>query len=583
MNSPIKINSRNKGFYPSPKKSVTKPLFYILLSFLFLFFAALPAHAANRVMSIDIDAVVEKDGYMRITQTWQGDFAEGTENYIPMNAPSYLSISELQVADENGKYELMPDWDIHGSFEDKANRCGINYTDNGYEICFGISEYGQNTYTISYLLSSAVSGYNDFDGVNFRFVNDEMNSTPTDVTVSIRLGDGTPITDEIADIWAFGFDGQVEFRDGAILAFTNSPITQDNHVTVMFSLNKGIISPLREVNDSFETVKNAAFEGSDYTYDDGEDVSFMSMAALFLGFIVLPIFILAMISYINKRKDEKKMAEFSESFGYFRDIPNGGNANATYELGRLFEVCEDGVALATGMLHLINLGVLTSVSDEEVGFMGRTKEVVSLKLLGDTQGVMSKQDEYLYEILESAAGQDRLLQPNELGNFADQHDTLLRNYLLKCEEDGKRYLNEKRCFNQWSSPAKFKYLTPNGQQELGELLGFKKYLEDFSLVAERGVKELPIWKELLSYAMLFGIADKVAQQMKELYPSISTEIVTYNQSLYTAYSYQTLLYHNMRNAEARREQAQRSQGSGGFSSLGGGGGSIGGGSGGGSR
>ncbi|MEG1050014.1 MAG: DUF2207 domain-containing protein, partial [Oscillospiraceae bacterium] len=224
MNSPIKINSRNGGLYSSPKKSVKKPLFYILLSFLFLFFAALPAHAANRVMSIDIDAVVEKDGYMRITQTWQGDFAEGTENYIPMNAPSYLSISELQVADENGKYELMPDWDIHGSFEDKANRCGINYTDNGYEICFGISEYGQNTYTISYLLSSAVSSYNDFDGVNFRFVNDEMNSTPTDVTVSIRLGDGTPITDEIADIWAFGFDGQVEFRDGAILAFTNSPI-----------------------------------------------------------------------------------------------------------------------------------------------------------------------------------------------------------------------------------------------------------------------------------------------------------------------------------------------------------------------
>ncbi len=103
-------------------------------------------------------------------------------------------------------------------------------------------------------------------------------------------------------------------------------------------------------------------------------------------------------------------------------------------------------------------------------------------------------------------------------------------------------------------PAKLTDLTPTGEQELGELIGLKRYLTDFSLVAERGVKEMPIWRELLTYAMLFGIADQVAEQMKELYPQISVELTDYSQSMVTAYSYHYLLYNNMKQAEERRER-----------------------------
>lgn len=115
------------------------------------------------------------------------------------------------------------------------------------------------------------------------------------------------------------------------------------------------------------------------------------------------------------------------------------------------------------------------------------------------------------------------------------------------------------------------------------MMGLKRYLGDFSLVAERGVKEIPVWRELLSYALLFGIADRVAEQMKELYPELSLELDDYSQSMVAAYSYHYLLYSNMRKAEEQREQGKRSGGDGGFASLGGGGGFIGGSSGGGTR
>lgn len=553
----------------------------LLLGVILLLALPLSAFAANQVNTIDIQAVLYEDGSMHVTQIWEGRFEEGTEIYIPMNAPDYLTISELTVSDQNGVYETVPKWNVNWSFEEKAEKCGINDTDSGYEICFGITQYGHNRYTIAYKLDNVVGGYTDRDGVNFRFVNAGMNTTPTDVTLQIRLADGTPIVDSIADIWAFGFSGEVGFDNGSIVAYTNDPISSQNHVTVMFSLEKGILSPSRQEAGSFEEVQKKAFEGSDY--DESEDVSLLEM---FIGALVMfgiPLTLIIWIGKIKKKNAEKKLKAFSERFGYFRDLPNEGNLSATYALGRIFDMCEEGAILATGMLRLIQLGCLSPVETQETGFMGKSKETVSLRLTGSHHDKMNEYDEYLYTVLESAAGPDAVLQAKELERFANRNDTLLRIYIQKHDSTGKAYLDKKRCFKRWNTPAKLSDLTPSGEQELGELMGLKRYLVDFSLIAERGVKEIPIWRELLSYAMLFGIADQVAEQMKALYPQISSELTDYSRSMSTAYSYHYLLYSNMRRAEEQRLQEKRSSGGGGFASFGGGGGSIGGGFGGGTR
>jgi hypothetical protein len=96
----------------------------------FLLLLALPFHAfaANQVDTVDIQAVIYEDGSMGITQIWEGSFNEGTESYIPMNAPDYLTISELTVSDQDGSYDTVPDWNIHWSFEEKARKCDIYNT-----------------------------------------------------------------------------------------------------------------------------------------------------------------------------------------------------------------------------------------------------------------------------------------------------------------------------------------------------------------------------------------------------------------------------------------------------------------------
>ena len=70
----------------------------LMLCLVLLFVIPIPAFAANQVNTIDIQALIYGDGTIHITQVWEGDFDEGTESYIPMNAPDYLTISELTVS-----------------------------------------------------------------------------------------------------------------------------------------------------------------------------------------------------------------------------------------------------------------------------------------------------------------------------------------------------------------------------------------------------------------------------------------------------------------------------------------------------
>lgn len=128
----------------------------LITSIFLLCTQAAPAYAANQVSAIDIEAVIYEDGSMYVTQVWDTYFDEGTEIYIPLNAPEYLTISDLSVSDTKGEYQRLTNWDVDGSFEEKANQCGINTTDTGYEICFGISEYGKNRYAIEYRLQNVV-------------------------------------------------------------------------------------------------------------------------------------------------------------------------------------------------------------------------------------------------------------------------------------------------------------------------------------------------------------------------------------------------------------------------------------------
>ena len=523
------------------------------------------ASAANQVPEMEIEVALRPDGSAHITQTWIADTAEGTEFYLACRDNGYLTITDFSVADGNGPYTFVDNWDVDASFEEKANKCGILATDEGVELCWGISEYGQNRYTIEYVLHDLVGNYSDTDGFNHRFV-DEMSFFPTAVVLTIRNQDGTPLTDDSCDIWGFGFDGQIQFEDGVIRARSEVPLESGQHMTVMVSLEKGLLSPLRTVEDSFETVKERAFEGSDYG-DDTSPVDVLIGIVLF----VLIIAVIALAAVLSAKIRKAKLNHRMNHVDYFRDAPNNGNLNVTHQLGLCCGLCEEDALLGAYLLRLISEGCLEPTSDSP------DFKNVSLRLSHPPRSG-NKYDDVLYTVLEAAAGADGVLQPRELEQYCQHNCKPLVIFIDACTQDAKQTLIRTGCF-KGSTHNGLKSLTKQGNQQLDEMLGLKRFLLDFSLIHERGVKETVIWQDYMVYAFLLGIADKVAPQIEKLYPDALPQVEQFGRCMGYAGYYNRLMYRAYARELQQRESA-RAGGSGGRVSFGGGGGFTGGGGGG---
>ena len=531
--------------------------------------------AKNNVSEIDIDVTIRDDGSAYIVQNWQGTFNEGTENYIPINTED-ISIADFKVSDKKGAYTFVENWDVDLSFYEKKRKCGINKTYDGVELCFGISEYGEMRYAIEYVVEDFIKGYTDYDGTNFMFINPDMSTFPTDGHISISLQNGMELNEENAGIWGFGYDGYIEFQDGKVNAYTSSALKGDNSMIIMLKLNGGIINPKTEIDDSFETVKNKALEGSDYgNYD--EEYEEATLFETILAYIILFGFwggIIWFLTFFFKRR--KAIKKFNKECGYFRDVPNGGKIDVSHYLAQNFDVAgNESLIIGALILSMINKGSIEPEKEETVGLFGKVKESVNLKLIKEPDTVAELT---LYNLLLESAGEDGILQEKELEKYSYKNPEKINNIVKGIKNTGEQEFIHAGGFVKGAGNC-IKNLSDKGKEELSEVVGLKKYLDEFTLIDEREITEVSLWKEYMVYATLFGIADKVIEQFKQVYPEKIPEFETYNRNVIIAHSY----YHSMHRSAQRALQAKRASGGGGRASFGGGGGFSGGGRGGGSR
>ncbi len=542
---------------------------------LVLILCRITTFAKNNVSEIDIDVTIRDDGSAYIVQNWQGTFNEGTENYIPINTED-IEITDFKVSDKYGDYTFIVNWDIDLSFDEKARKCGIIKTYDGVELCFGISEYGEMRYAIEYVVDDFIKGYTDYDGTNFMFINPDMSTFPTDGHITITLQNGMELTENNAGIWGFGYDGYVEFQNGKVNAYTSSALEGNNSMIIMLRMNGGIINPETEIDKSFETVKDKAFEGSNYgNYD--QEYQEATLLETILGLVIMFGFwavVIWIFSFIIRRK--KAIKKFNKECGYFRDVPNGGEIDVSHYLAQNFDVAgNESLIIGALILSMINKGCIEPEKEEIVGIFGKVKESVNLNLLKEPDTVA---ESILYNLLLESAGEDGILQEKELEKYSYKNPERIEDFVKSIKNAGEQKFIQLGGFVKGAGNC-IKNLSDKGKEELAEVVGLKKYLDEFTLIAEREITETIIWKEYMVYATLFGIADKVINQFKQVYPEKIPEFETYNRNVIIAHSY----YHSMHRSAQRAMQARRASGGGGRASFGGGGGFSGGGRGGGSR
>lgn len=554
---------------------------------------------ANDIDSINFQVQIMDNGDMRVKQVWDAYTDEGTEFYMPMQNLNHMDLKDLQVSMNGKAFTTLDEWDVDRSFEDKAYTAGINTGPGFPEICFGITEYGSNEFEISYTLTNGVQAFPDYDGFNVRFINDEMQPIPETIQGEVFI-EGKDLSEENARVWAFGYDGEVNFEDGKVRVRTND-FNFFNHITLVLGFDKGIINPSYQGEGTFEELRDRALENSDYgnpddyqDYVPGEDYGpgsyeeYRPPMGVFAGFIPFVIPLLAgagaLISSkaIRNRNKPRNLKHYMADKGqYHRDPPVDGNLAGIGTMESYTNEYKFENLMTAYLLKWLKEGAI-AIHDSEEGLIFKRQSIVVEFLKKPDFSFASEEDLYAY--LYKASG-DGVLEEKELKNYVSRHTSSYSNLSTGLISEGKTYLAQAKYLARDNRNKLV--LTEEGGEEYRKLGAYKNFLKDFTLINEREPIEVKLWDQILIVAAALGMADTVSKQFEKIYPDYVFSQRAYGPGM----NYSTFYYINRLSGLSATAsssynstvQASRSSGFGGGSSFGGGGGFSGGGSGGGTR
>ena len=536
----------------------------------------------------EIKVRINKDGSADIESIMDFQASKGTEYYIPIGNLGTSKIENFRVSEikdgEEIPYESLEYWNTKLSREQKAGKSGVLKTSTGYELCFGFGEYKRKTFVLRYKVTNFVKLLNDSDMIFWKFVNDKLSAPPKEVKVTISKEEGK-FENTNSKIWAFGNKGKIEFIDGNIIFNSLNSLSSSNYVTILVKLNKGEIISGEKINKDFSYYQDLAFKGSDYKKNTTKNKTSLPYRTIvkFIAFLTIALFSAGAASSANKKlKGGHRRGDFEGE--YYRDIPEKEWWKLAFILKSAgFDGSES--IIRAYFLKWIQGKVLIPMT-EESGLIFK-KNILSLKINNNIEyDFETTTERKLFTMVVKAARDDEILQENEFTNYLKK--TSNQNSFKSLQESMKQEsLTYARNNNLLENNSKGKWTytyNENGKKFTENLIKYYNYLKDFSLLSEREVSEIKVWKDLLIYATLYDVAQVVEKQLKKLSPEFLENYDLDVNSLHTAMLYSHVFSNNFLSAYTRSVQSSyTSGGGGGFTSIGGGGGSFGGGSGGGTR
>lgn len=540
----------------------------IFLFFIMMFIMPISA-LADTIYSVNMDINILEDGTANVKEIWDVKADSGSEWYKTMYELNNSELTNYKVT-MDGKELSYKDWNVNETLSEKSGYYGINYASNGIELCFGKNDYKRHTFVISYTLSNYV--FNTSDSQVLAWViypKADVNYFSAEISSYYSF----PHT---LEVWGYGYKGYAYVENGVIKVSTESGLYNDYvSVLVKFPLSTFNTTNIDSRYQTFDDVYKVAEDGT-FEYDYGTDSSdsifdiifiILNFAISFIlpfGIVIFGIYQAKKVGYgyINNKTISKKNTPM------FREIP-----------------CNKDIYYANALIKLNNFGykesnilgaiILKWVKEKKITFKNKTegifnKETSLIDLTGNPifDNDLEKQ---LFDIMYTAS-KDGILETKELEKWCKKNYSKFFNLFKKIEnrkideleEQGHIYKrkNKQEC-------KKKNVMDDIIYEDSKKLYGLKLYLEEFSKMDTKEVLEVHIWDEYLMFAYLFGIADKVAKQLKNMYPEIIEQM---------DFDYDTIIFINYMStrsvsvASSARSAAQSySSGGGGFSSGGGGG------------
>ncbi len=573
----------------------TIKIVFIFLFALFLF-SIRNTVDANSIQSIDMNIFIDENGDANITEIWKCNVTQGTEVYHPYYNLGNSVIKDLIVKDADTQYEQVSYWDTSGTLESKANKSGINQIDSGVELCWGISKYGSHTYTAKYTITNFVSETTDAQMIYWTLIPYEFSNSIGNVFIRIYTDFNI---DDTTDVWGYGnYGGTAYVYNGNIEMQSDGILGKNEYMTILAKFPLGTFNTTNKLDYDFEYYYNMAEDGAiKYSNEIGNYKKIIfSVVILAFAFEIILIFIaFLIISIIKKHSDPdnrkfeygKDGAKIPKDVPYYRDIPCEKDIYKAYFIGYKYGIVKNKTdLLGTIILKWLKDGIIRIEEKEKMKTFKKENMVIILKDVDLDMFSESKEKE-LFKMLYKAS-KDGCLESKEFEIWCKKKYSKILSWFNKILfqeyasliKEGLIEVKEKKIFK-----GKVYKATPQLRQEAINLAGLKRYLNEYTMIKEREAIEVKIFEEYLIFAQLMGIAKKVANQFKDVYPKImeQSKMTSYNNILFiniSSYRATTIAQSARAEQLAKLKAKKYSAGGKGFSSGGGGRGSFGGGGGG---
>lgn len=572
--------------------------------FVFLLIASclvVPVSASSgAIHAIDITARLDHRGNAEISEVWDVTVPDDwTELYTVKSNLGSMEIRNFRVEDlDTGKpfSSMGDDWNVHASRSRKAGRSGIHKNDDGdLELCWGVGSSGHHRYKISYEMTGMVQDYTDgYDGFNVRFVNEDLSSEPERIKVTITGPEA--FTHKNTEMWGFGYKGNLELESGSLVTQSNGEV---NYCNILVRFADGMFTPTSKSRKSFAAVQKRAMRHSDYSHDSGlgawEILGIGALIAIIAAFFFIGRGRRNDPTLVTDNVDRSKLKDPP----YSRELPFDGSLEETYLVLQAVEShVPDSRILSAYLLKWFQNGWIR-MERKEGGRWSLFGEKNQAEItFGNPDEEMSSPEQKLWDMLQHASGEDHKLQEKELYNWSKSNYDRVEEFYNAVDFAGREAGTEHGDIGLVPRRVLLTHqevsgLTETGAERAVAMMGFKKYLQDFTIINERQARDVGLWKDYLIYAALFGIADEVAKEFKDILPGYFAAPTENHGTYYPDWdAFDVFYFLNMMDHVSTAAYSgyvdgmpseSASSGLGGFTSFGGGGGFSGGGFGGGGR
>ena len=563
----------------------------ILIAVAIVFGVFIPNIAcADEFKEISIEANINEKGIGSIEEVWKIDETneDYTERYKTINNLKGLKIEDFSLEAFGKTFEKKDPWDTDLSFNEKAYKAGvIRRGDDEVELCWGISEYADNAYKLTYKINPLAVGLNDSDMVFFTFVGDNFDPEPE--RVNIKIKGYTPFKD--VKFWAFGLKGAIHEENGEIILKSTGDI---NYTTVMVKFPKGTFATSYKENKNFEDYANQAIKGSKWEENEGKayKIPMPTWAKILIG-LASALGLAGIFSAIRAVKlyfDPKALANAKDlphpkdfKNKYYRGLPYEGHIeNLAYLIKQIPIIGSDlGAAYMNAFILKWAMEGHIDLGDSEPRFL----QAQAIKIISRPED-MGPIEASLFDMLYKASlrKNDGMLTDSDFSKYLKAKKDDLDNIYDKLEDESIKALKAEayiedyefeKTFLSSKRTGKELRITNKGLGLYENILGFKSYLRDYADEGTKSPEEMKNWKEYLLYSILLNVDSNFQGFVDENYndqsyfiyhPYFFTNAGAYSKSINQSYANAT----GFSNA-----------GFGGQTSVGGGGGSFGGGGGGG--